>query len=39
MKIYPVQHIAMSEPAHGNVEPLLYEMETYKGQEEDKWDV
>ena len=36
MKIYPVQHIAILKPAHENVEPLLYKMETYKGQEEDK---
>ena len=29
----------MLEPAHRDVEPPLYEMETYKGQEKDKWDV
>ena len=39
MKIYPVQHIAMLKPAHGNVKPPLYEIETYRGQEEDKWDI
>ena len=39
MKIYPVQHIVMLEPAHGNVEPPVYKMETYKSQEEDKWDI
>ena len=36
MKIYLVQHIAMLKPAYGNVEPLLYKMEMYRGQEEDK---
>jgi len=39
MKIYPVQHIAMLEPAHGNVEPPVYEEDTYRGQEEDEWQV
>jgi len=39
MKIYPVQHIAMLKPAHRNIEPPVYEMETYKGQEEDKWNI
>jgi transposase InsO family protein len=39
MKIYPVQHVAMLEPANGDTEPPLYEMETYRGQEEDEWDV
>ena len=32
IKIYPVQHIAMLKPAHKNIKPLLYKMETYKGQ-------
>jgi len=39
MKIYLVQHIAMLKPAHGNIKPPLYKMETYRGQEKDKWDV
>jgi hypothetical protein len=39
MKIYPVQHIAMLEPAHGDVEPPVYEADTYRGQEEDEWQV
>ena len=39
MKIYPVQHITILKPAHGNIEPPLYKMETYKSQEEDKWDI
>jgi len=29
----------MLKPVHGNVEPPLYKMETYRGQEEDKWDI
>jgi len=36
MKIYSVQHIAMLKPAHRNIEPPLYEIETYKGQEENE---
>jgi len=39
MKIYLVQHIAMLEPAHKDIEPLLYKIKTYRGQEEDKWDI
>jgi len=39
MKIYLVQHIAILKPAHRNVELLVYKMETYRGQEEDKWDI
>ena len=39
IKIYLVQHIIMLKPAHGNVEPPLYEMEMYRGQEENKWEV
>jgi len=36
MKIYPIQHITMLKPVHGNVKPLVYKVDTYKGQEEDK---
>jgi len=39
MKIYPVQHIVMLELAYRSVELPLYEMKTYKGQEENKWNV
>src|SRR6266581_3872723 len=39
MKIYLVQHIIMLEPAKGNIKPLLYEMDMYRGQEKDKWDI
>jgi len=39
MKIYLVQHIAILEPAKGNIEPPVYKMETYRGQEKDEWDV
>jgi len=39
IKIYLVQHIAMLKPAHRSVKPPLYEMETYRGQKEDKWDI
>jgi len=36
IKIYPVQHIAIIKPAHGDIKPPLYKIETYRGQEEDK---
>jgi len=39
MKIYLVQHIAMLELTHRNIKPPVYKIETYKGQEEDEWDV
>ena len=37
--IYLVQHVMILESARGNIEPLLYEMDIYKGQEEDEWDI
>ena len=27
------------EPAQGNIKPLVYKIDIYRGQEEDKWDV
>ena len=36
IKIYPIQHIAMLELAYGNVKPLVYKTDMYRGQEEDK---
>ncbi len=39
IKIYLVQYIIMLEPAKGNIEPLLYKIDIYKDQEEDKWDI
>ena len=29
----------MLEPAKGDVKPLLYKINIYKGQEEDEWDI
>jgi len=29
----------MLEPAHGNIKPLVYKADTYRGQEKDKWQV
>jgi len=29
----------MLKPAHENIKPLVYKMEIYRGQEEDKWDI
>jgi len=31
IKIYPVQYIAMLEPAYGDLALLVYEEDTYKG--------
>jgi len=29
----------MLELAHGDIKPLAYKADTYRGQEEDKWQV
>jgi len=39
MKIYLVQHIAILEPVHRSIEPPIYKIETYRGQEEDEWNI
>ena len=39
IKIYPVQYIAMLEPAYGEHEPLIYKADMYRGREEDEWEV
>ena len=39
IKIYPVQYIIMLELAKGDVEPPLYKIDIYKGQEKDKQDI
>jgi hypothetical protein len=39
MKIYPIQYIIMLEPVYRDVELLVYKEDTYRGQEEDKWQV
>jgi len=39
MKIYLVQYITMLKSVYGNIKPLLYEIETYKSQKEDKWNI
>ena len=36
MKIYPIQYIAMLELVYGDVKPLVYKADMYRGQEEDK---
>jgi len=36
IKIYLVQYIIILKPAKGKIEPPVYKMDTYKGQEEDK---
>ena len=39
IKIYLVQYIVILELATGKIKPLVYKIETYRGQEEDKWDI
>ena len=39
IKIYPVQYIAMLEPVYGEHKPPIYKTDTYKGREEDEWEV
>ena len=36
MKIYPIQHVTMLEPAYRNIKLLVYKADIYRGQEEDK---
>jgi len=36
IRIYLVQHIAMLEPAYGDIKLPVYKADTYRGQEEDK---
>ena len=39
MKIYLVQYIAILKPAHRNIKPPVYKIETYKSQKENKQDI
>ena len=39
MKIYPIQYIIILELVYRNIKLLVYKADTYKGQEEDKWEV
>ena len=39
MKIYPIQYIAMLEPVYRNIKLLVYKVDIYKGQEEDKQEI
>ena len=39
MKIYPIQYIAILKPVYRNIELLVYKVDIYKGQEEDKQEV
>ena len=36
IKIYPIQHIAILKPVYRNVKLLVYKVDIYKGQKEDK---
>ena len=39
MKIYLVQHITMLKLVYREHEPPIYKANTYKGREEDKWEI
>ena len=39
IKIYPIQYIAMLELVYRNIKLLIYKVDIYKGQEEDKQEV
>ena len=39
MKIYPIQHIAILKPVYRDIKLLVYKVDIYKGQKEDKWKV
>ena len=39
IKIYLVQYIVMLKPAYREHELLIYKIDTYRGREEDKWEV
>ena len=39
VKIYPIQYIAMLELVYRGIEPLVYKVDIYRGQEEDKQQV
>ena len=39
IKIYSIQHVVILEPVYGNIKPLVYKADIYRGQEEDKWQV
>ena len=36
IKIYLIYYIAILELVYGKVKPLVYKVDTYRGQEEDK---
>ena len=39
IKIYLIQYIAILKPAYRNIKLLVYKVDTYRGQEEDKQEV
>ena len=39
IKIYPVQYIAILELVYGEHELLIYKIDTYRGREEDEWEI
>ena len=39
IKIYSIQHIIILEPVYRNIKPLVYKVDIYRGQEEDKQEV
>ena len=39
IKIYPIQYVAMLKPAYGDIRLLVYKVDIYRGQKEDKYKV
>ena len=39
IKIYPVQYIVMLELVYREHKLLIYKVDTYRGREENKWEV
>ena len=39
IKIYPIQYIAMLKLVYREYKLLIYKADTYRGREEDKWEV
>ena len=39
VKIYPIQYIIILKPTYRNIKLLVYKVDIYRGQEEDKQEV
>ena len=39
IKIHLVQYIAILKPVYREHKPLIYKADTYRGREEEKWEI